>query len=130
MIVRDMASDAWIVSSGRVLASAHVASSRRERRRGLLGHQGFDGALVLPRCRWVHTMGMRFALDVAFLDEQNRVIKVADVGRFRLCPPVGGACTVIEAERGAFARWGLRLNDIIEIRSTEEPPATDSGVAP
>lgn len=125
-----MASDAWIVSSGRVLASAHVASSRRERRRGLLGQQGFDGALVLPRCRWVHTVGMRFALDVAFLDGENRVIKMADVGRFRLCPPVGGARTVIEAERGAFARWGLRLNDVIEIRPATDSPATDPTVTP
>ncbi|MFM7872596.1 MAG: DUF192 domain-containing protein [Actinomycetota bacterium] len=116
-----MASDAWIVSSGRVLASAQVATSRRERRRGLLGQQGCDGALILPRCRWVHTVGMRFALDVAFLDGENRVIKVADVGRFRLCAPVGGARTVIEAERGAFARWGLRLDDVIEIRSVTDP---------
>ena len=118
-----MASDAWIVSSGRVLASARVATSRRERRRGLLGQQGCDGALILPRCRWVHTVGMRFALDVAFLDGENRVVKVADVGRFRLCAPVGGAHTVIEAERGAFARWGLRLDDVIEIRSVTDPPA-------
>jgi len=120
-----MASDAWIVSSGRVLASAQVATTRRERRRGLLGRQGCDGALVLPRCRWVHTVGMRFALDVAFLDGENRVVKVADVGRFRLCAPVGGARTVIEAERGAFARWGVRLNDVIEIRPVTDPPAGD-----
>jgi uncharacterized membrane protein (UPF0127 family) len=120
-----MASDAWIVSSGRVLASAQVATTRRERRRGLLGRKGCDGAMVLPRCRWVHTVGMRFALDVAFLDGENRVIKVTDVGRFRLCAPVGGARTVIEAERGAFARWGVRLNDVIEIR-----PVTDSMVTP
>lgn len=116
-----MASDAWIVSSGRVLASAQVATTRRERRRGLLGRQGFDGALVLPRCRWIHTMGMRFALDVAFLDGENRVIKVTDVGRFRFSPPVGGARTVIEAERGAFTRWGLHLDDVIEIRQASEP---------
>ena len=23
---------------------------------------------MLPRCRWIHTFGMRFALDVVFLD--------------------------------------------------------------
>ena len=30
--------------------------------------------LLIPRCRSVHTFGMRFALDVAFLDRSGRAI--------------------------------------------------------
>ena len=41
-----------------------------ERMRGLLGRSGLapDEALLLPDCRSVHTVGMRFAIRVAFLD--------------------------------------------------------------
>ncbi|MGA0878647.1 MAG: DUF192 domain-containing protein [Ilumatobacteraceae bacterium] len=116
-----MASDAWIVSSGRVLASAKVVTGRRERRRGLLGRDDFDGALVLPHCRWIHTIGMKFSIDAAYLDETQRVIKVDGVGRNRFCAPVRQAVTVIEARRGAFERWGLHQGDILEVRSATEP---------
>jgi uncharacterized membrane protein (UPF0127 family) len=34
-------------------------------------------ALHFPRCRSVHTFGMRFALDVAFLDGHGRTIRIA-----------------------------------------------------
>jgi uncharacterized membrane protein (UPF0127 family) len=34
-------------------------------------------AVLIPRCRSVHTAGMRFALDVAFLDRAGRVLRVA-----------------------------------------------------
>ena len=33
-------------------------------------------ALLIPRCRSVHTFGMRFALDVAFLDGEGRVLRL------------------------------------------------------
>lgn len=112
-----MTTDAWIVASGRVLASAHIAASHRERRQGLLGRDSFDGAFVLPRCRWVHTMGMRFPIDIAFLDRDQRVIKIITLKRFQLCAPVRRAASVIEAQHGAFARWGVHIDDIIEIRS-------------
>ena len=54
-----------------------VAASRRERARGLLGREGLDEGvcLLLRPCRLVHTVGMRFALDLVFLDAQGRVVK-------------------------------------------------------
>ena len=30
--------------------------------------------LLIPRCRSVHTLGMRFALDLVFLDRRGRVV--------------------------------------------------------
>ena len=35
-------------------------------------------ALVIPRCHSVHTAGMRFRIDVVFLDAQGRVVRVAN----------------------------------------------------
>ena len=33
-------------------------------------------ALLLPRCRAVHTFGMRFALDLVWLDGDGRVVRI------------------------------------------------------
>jgi uncharacterized membrane protein (UPF0127 family) len=108
----------------RVFASAEVADVRSARRRGLLGRDGIDGAIVLRPCRWVHTLGMRFAIDVAFLDDAGVVIKTMQMHRQRMGVPVWRARSVIEAEAGAFARWGLRVGDVVEVseRDTRNDP--------
>jgi uncharacterized membrane protein (UPF0127 family) len=107
---------AWLVCDARVLASAEVAKTRRERRRGLLGRSSFEGALVIEPCRWIHTVGMKFAIDVAYLDADGVVVKTIQMQRFRMGIPVWNARSVIEAEAGAFGRWGLRVGDEIEVR--------------
>ena len=118
---------AWLVSDGRVLASAELAAGPKERARGLLGRDGLEGALILDRCRWVHTVGMRFAIDVAYVDGEGRVVKTVQMRRGRVGVPVFSARYVIEASAGAFARWGLRVGDIVEIRADDTnaapPPA-------
>lgn len=106
----------WLVSDGNVLASAEVAEDRISRRRGLLGRDGFEGALVITRCGWVHTIGMRFPLDVAYVDDDGIVLKTLRMKRHRVGIPVHRARAVIEAEAGAFARWGVHVGDLIEIR--------------
>ena len=111
-----MMTTAWLVSDGRVLASMEVASSRAERRRGLLGRDGLDGALLLERIRWVHTVGMRFPIDVAYLDAEGNVLKTVRMSRHRVGVPVMKARSVVEAEAGAFARWGLHVGDRLEVR--------------
>jgi uncharacterized protein len=107
---------AWLVCEARVLASAEVARSGRERRRGLLGRNEVEGALVLERTRWVHTVGMRFPVDVAYLDRDGIVVKAVHMRRHRVGVPVWRARSVVEAEEGAFARWGLRVGDQLELR--------------
>lgn len=115
---------AWLVSDARVLASAEIADDRRARRKGLLGRDGVEGALVVGPCRWVHTIGMRFPIDVAYLDDESVVVKTVQMKRRRIGAPVRQARTVIEAEAGAFARWELRVGDPIELRldETDDPP--------
>lgn len=112
-----MASDeCWLVSGGHVLASAERASDRRSRARGLLGRDRIEGALVLEPCRSVHTIGMRFAIDVAYLDEQGYVLKIAHMRRHRIGLPVKNAKCVVEAQAGAFERWGLLVGQQVELR--------------
>jgi uncharacterized membrane protein (UPF0127 family) len=55
-----------------------IAATRASRLLGL-AHLGRDAAgpgLLIPRCRCVHTFGMRFRLDLVFLDEAARPISV------------------------------------------------------
>ena len=111
---------AWLVTNARVLASADVANTRSQRRKGLLGRDGLDGAIVIEPCRWVHTLGMRFPIDVAFLDADGLVIRTVQMPRHRLGMPVVRARSVIEAEAGAFARWGVHVGDVIELREHDD----------
>jgi uncharacterized membrane protein (UPF0127 family) len=107
---------AWLVTQAQVLASAEVAPGRGGRVRGLLGRDSLDGAFVLKPCRWVHTFGMRFDLDVAYLATDGSVIRTVRMHRNRLGMPTLRARAVIEAEAGAFGRWGLHVGHVIEIR--------------
>jgi uncharacterized membrane protein (UPF0127 family) len=91
-----------------------VASTRRARRRGLLGRDGIDGALLLTPARSVHTIGMRFHLDVAYLSREGVVLEVARMARNRVGRPRLRARAVLEAEAGAFERLGLGVGDVVE----------------
>ena len=108
---------AWLLREGEVLASLEVADTRSARRRGLLGRDGLEGALLLRPARSVHTFGMRFPLDVAWCDADLTVLRVARLPRRRLTRPVLRARAVIEAEAGSFERWGLSPGDRLELRA-------------
>lgn len=105
----------WLLRRGEVLAAAEVASSLGERSRGLLGRSGYDGALILRHTRAVHSIGMRFAIDVAFLDKDFVVLDVASMPPWRMGLPRLKARAVLEAESGAFDRWGLKVGDELEL---------------
>jgi uncharacterized membrane protein (UPF0127 family) len=107
---------AWLLRDGEVLASLEIADGRRSRSRGLLGRDGCEGALLLRPARSVHTLGMRFPIDVAFCDGELRVIRMVTMPRHRLSRPVWRSRAVIEAEAGAFARWQLRPGDQLEVK--------------
>jgi len=106
----------WLVREDKVLATLEVADSMGTRSRGLLGRDGFVGAILLAPARSVHTIRMRFAIDVAYLDRDNRVLRIVTMKPNRIGLPVWRARSVIEAEAGSFERWGLRTGDQVEIR--------------
>lgn len=109
---------AWLVSDGRVLASADVAKTARARRRGLIGRKTVTSAMVLVNCRWIHTIGIKCALDVAYLDADSKVIKIQRLSPMRVSLPVTKSTTIVEASAGSFERWGLHLGDVVEVRYT------------
>jgi hypothetical protein len=110
---------AWLLRDGEVLASLEIADTRATRRRGLLGRDGIEGALLLRPARSVHSFGMRFPLDVAWCDRELRVLRVTRLPRQRLTRAVLRSHAVIEAEAGSFASWGLVPGDQLELRSED-----------
>jgi uncharacterized membrane protein (UPF0127 family) len=106
----------WLLRDGEVLASIEVASGASGRTKGLLGRDGIDGALLLKPARSVHTLGMRFPLDVAYLDGSLRVVALTSMRPWRMGLPRVRSRAVIEAEAGCFERWGLAVGDELEIR--------------
>src|SRR3954471_16244231 len=110
----------WLVRDGKVLATLEVATSLRERTRGLLGRDGIDGAILLRPAKSVHTFRMRFPIDVAFCDRDLRVVKVVTLARNRVTRPVVKAHAVIESEAGTMLRWGVRVGDQLDIRGLDD----------
>jgi uncharacterized membrane protein (UPF0127 family) len=103
--------------TGRLLADrVALAVTRAARRRGLLGKDGLGRgeALWIAPCRGVHTMWMRFAIDVVALDGDGRVIDcVEDMAPWRLRLPRWGTAGVLELAAGTLAAAGTRIGHVI-----------------
>lgn len=86
-----------------------VAKDFRTRLRGLAFRDRDEAGpgLLIPRCSSVHTFGMRFELDVFFLDEAGRIIDI----RRRLPPHrvvwCRGASAVLEIPAGEGGEFSL-----------------------
>jgi hypothetical protein len=78
----------------------HEATSLRARLLGLAllprGALTAGHALLIPGCRSVHTFGMRFPIDVVFLDERGRALRIERVVRRRRVLVCRGAFAVLE----------------------------------
>jgi uncharacterized membrane protein (UPF0127 family) len=90
-----------------------VAGDRRARRRGLakLDREALAAgeALLFERCRSVHTIGMRFALDLVWLDGDGAVVRVdRAVGPRRVRTCLAARC-VVEAAAGEGERFAAAL---------------------
>jgi uncharacterized protein len=110
-------SPAWLMCDGKVLASADIANTAKSRRRGLIGHTSIDSALVISPCKWIHTIGMKFAIDVLYLDATGLVVKTEHLEPMRVAAPVGRSKTIVELPSGSIERFGVRVGDLIEVRS-------------
>ena len=97
----------------RQLSTAFDSASRRE---GLLKQKEWPAgaALVIAPCQAVHTVGMRFAIDVMFVDRSGRVVKV----RERMPPwRIAGAMrafATIELPAGTL-NGNVRIGDTVAV---------------
>lgn len=99
-----------------VLPEVSLTSNAWERMRGLLGRPRLkdgEGFLIDP-CPSVHTIGMGYPLDLAFLDAGYRLLKQVNALpplRMAACP---GARATLELPPGTLDRLGLTIGDRLE----------------
>ncbi len=112
--------EAFNVSKGVMLASrVEWAGTSEARRRGLLGRDHIDpdeGAYIVPT-QWIHMFGMKFPIDVLFLDSAGRVLHVYHaLSPNHLSRIVWGAEGALELAAGTLERSGTEVGDEIEFR--------------
>jgi len=63
-----------------VFTKLEIADTFKDRMIGLLNRESLSpqSALLLTKCRSVHTFGMRFSIDIAFLDKDGHVLSLVD----------------------------------------------------
>lgn len=105
-----------------------IADRWLSRARGYLGrpephrHQG----MLLTPCRSIHMIGVRFALDIVFLDRDLRVLAVHHRVRpgFRTRSHTG-ATSVLELRAGRIAETCTTVGDVLEIRVVDRSENAD-----
>jgi len=105
--------------NGEELSSdVEVADKIFRRVKGLLGRNKFrkGESLWIKPCNSIHTFGMRFPIDVLFMDRENIVVSVsAGLTPYRLSRLFFRAASVLELPAGTLAATDTRVGDRIEI---------------
>ena len=119
----DRAISAVNITRGRVLAGRlEWAGTSETRRRGLLGRDTFSpgAGLYLVPCPWVHTFGMRFPIDLAFLAPDGRVLSIREnLSPNRLSRLVVKAEGVLELPSFTISSTGTKVGDVIQFADAE-----------
>lgn len=112
-------------SNQAVLANeVELADTSWTRMRGLLGRNPDDftsgkGLWIVPS-QGVHTIGMSFPIDVAYLDSERRVIHICHGLRpFRIAALKFKARSVIELPEGTLAQTQTSVGDVLDISEIE-----------
>ena len=101
-----------------VARRVELALTRRARRVGLLGRASLDAAtaLVLAPCLTIHTVGMKFPIDVVFVSRDGRALRI-----IRRLKPWRAAVSVrahavIELAGGTLDSVDVRVGDHLDVR--------------
>ena len=108
------------VRTGALIASVvEPALDATRRRKGLLGRDALndDHALVLAPCFAVHTVGMRFPIDVLFVGADGSVVKIVEQLRTWRIAAALQACITVELAAGAIRRRDIVTGDRLSIQA-------------
>jgi len=106
-----------------VALEVDVAATRATRRRGLLGREslGATEGLLLTPCKAVHTVGMRFPIDVIFIDRDGRAVRIVPaLAPWRIAMSAR-AKAVIELAAGTAAAADIRIGDMLYLAPAPPP---------
>ena len=110
----------------RIVARALMpAFDSASRRKGLLQRDFLPegSALIIAPSNAVHTFFMRFAIDIAFVAKDGRVLKLRrDVRPWRIAA-AWRAFAVVELPVGALERAGVQRGDTLRIEGIDEKTA-------
>lgn len=106
------------ITRGTVLADrAEIANDSAKRRKGLLKHMGLmpgEGLWIVPS-EGVHSFGMKFTIDVVYLNKKRQVLKLyphMGKGKVSLCLR---AHSVVELPAGTIEETGTQKGDHLEL---------------
>ena len=113
--------------NGRTVARTLLtAFDSKTRRTGLLRHDSLpeSTALIIAPSNAVHTIGMRFAIDIAFVKRDGSIVKV-----YRALPPWRMAASlrafaVLELQGGALDATGTIAGDTLVVVTSRMDHAT------
>ncbi len=103
--------------------NVRIAHSHRDRMIGLLKEKALnDGeGLLLQGTRSIHTFGMRFPIDVIYLDAAGRVLRtIHSLPPNRIGPFRRGVRSVLEMRAGAIAQSQTQVGDFLKIDELAE----------
>ena len=111
--------------NGHLFCEALALEGVFERLRGLLGASRSSPPVRLVRCRSIHTFGMRFPIDVAFVDASAHVcVGERDVGAGRVLS-CASAVWVLERPSDKSLPWPV-VGDVVRValegHGREAPP--------
>ncbi len=95
-----------------------MATSVWQRLVGLLGQTSWppDRAMVFAGCNSIHTVGLRFPIDVIFMDRNWKGVALRPaVVPGRLIPPIRGAWGTIEMAEGSIQQSALEIGEQLHL---------------
>lgn len=68
--------------------------------------------LLFNECKSIQTLWMRFAVDVVFLDKDNKILSLfAGLKPFRMTPFIKGASKALELRKDSIKNLNLKIGD-------------------
>ena len=104
--------------------NCRLANNFLKRAIGLLGRSSLrpGEGLLFDNCHGIHTIGMRFTIDVLFMDKSLRVMRLTKRLRpFRVGPAVANATYVLELPAGLLDQTHTEVGDQVQLRTGSEP---------
>lgn len=104
-----------------VAADVEMVRTAWKRMKGLIGRVDVDfpqgkGLWLVP-AEGIHTLGMRFPIDVVYLDRDGRVLKMYHRLRpLRIGAVLWRARSVLEFPAGVLLRTATEVGDVLEIK--------------
>ncbi len=112
--VCEIGAEMGYASEGNRGGNIRVATTVPSRLRGLLGTEPGNDLLVLAPCASIHTYGMRYSIDIAFVDRTGTVVLSRRAVEPGTCIGCRTASLAVERAHAPCKRW-FELGDPVAL---------------